>query len=101
MATIAAMGTTPCDCVEYHLLQVKFSTGATLREISSIAELIAFLAGIPGPSREAKRNVAEMVRWFKWNWSAASAWLPMLALRDKADRVIDGRREISETKGFV
>jgi hypothetical protein len=100
-ATIAAMGEPACGCAEYRLLQAKFSTGATLREITSVAEVISLLAQIPGPSREAKRNVGEMVRWFKWNWGVVRAWLPLLHLRDSDNLVIDGTREIGETKGLL
>jgi hypothetical protein len=100
MATIVAMGETACDCAEYRLLQIRFSTGVTLREISSIAEIVSILARIPGPSREAKRNVAVMMRWFRSNWPLVSGWLPALQLRDKDDRVINGKREIGETKGI-
>jgi hypothetical protein len=81
---------------EYHCLAVKFSSGVTLKELSSIAELVASFAAIPSPSRSAKRNFRLMMYWFKMNWLAVEPWLALVQLRDQDMQVIDSSRELKE-----
>jgi hypothetical protein len=81
------------------LLQAKFSRGVSLKELRSIAAVIAMQAWI-SPSRDAKRSYGLMVGWFISQWAEVAPWLPFVALRDTAGRAIDGRREAIE-RGLV
>jgi hypothetical protein len=87
-------------CPELRFLQLKFSTGLRLCELRSVASVTAALAGLPQPSRTTRRSYALLVAWFKANWAAAMAVLPLLQLRDSDHRVIDGRREMCE-RGII
>lgn len=82
---------------EYRWLAVKFSSGVTLKELSSVAEIASVLAQVDGPSREAKRNFRLLVCWFKKNWNRLVPWMACIHLRDRELRVIDGTRELMET----
>jgi hypothetical protein len=86
---------------EWVILQKKFSTGATLREIGSMGEIMSELIGIPPPPREAKRNVGEMLRWFRRHWCVICPWLPHVQLRDYKEQIIDGLRQMVETMGGI
>jgi hypothetical protein len=83
-------------CDEFHVLMRKFSSGITIRELSTVAELLATLANILPPSRDAKRNFRLMIAWFRAKWASVAPWLPLVHLRDEYDRVIDGAREVAE-----
>jgi hypothetical protein len=85
-------------CEEFRVLMGKFSSGITLRELSTVAELISALADIQPPSRDAKRSFRLMIGWFRARWAAVSRWLPLVHLRDEEDRVIDGTRELAEKR---
>jgi hypothetical protein len=80
---------------------VKFSSGVTLKELISIAEIAAALAKIGGPSREAKRNFRLMVCWFKTHWSRLTPWLNLIHLRDRDMNIIDSGREVTETGKYT
>jgi hypothetical protein len=84
------------DCHEFGILEAKFSTGASLAELASVAEVIAVSAKIAPPPREAKRNFGLMVQWFRTRWRSVAPWLPLVALTDVDGWVIDGRRELLE-----
>jgi hypothetical protein len=83
-------------CEEFHVLMRKFSSGITLRELSTVAELISAFADIQPPSRDAKRRFRLMIAWFRSKWAAVAPWLPFIHLRDEDNRVIDGVRELAE-----
>jgi hypothetical protein len=82
---------------EYHWLAVKFSSGVTLKELVSIAEIASTLADVNGPSRGDKRNFRLIVCWFKRNWTQLIPCLNLIQLRDEKMNIIDGTREIMET----
>jgi hypothetical protein len=82
---------------EYHWLAVRFSSGVTLKELVSIAEIAATLAKVQSPSRNDKRNFKLMVCWFKSHWDQLTPWLHLIQLHDEEMNVIDGNREVKET----
>ena len=85
---------------EFRVLQVKFSSGVTLRELTSIARILSLLAGIPEPPRTCKRSFPNLIKWFIANWQRVSPFLPCVQLRDDNNEIIDGRRELIE-KGYL
>jgi hypothetical protein len=86
------------DCHEFRVLAAKFSTGVTIRELASVAEIVSSLARISPPSRDAKRNFGLMIRWFRSRWTSVAAWLPFISLCDDDLRMIDGARELCDKK---
>jgi hypothetical protein len=82
------------------MLQIKFSSGVTLKELRSLATIIVLFGSVVPPGRNAKRHFPEMVKWFVDNWAQITPWLPLIALRDQNFRVIDGHREGLE-KGII
>jgi hypothetical protein len=81
---------------EFKALHLRFGSGVSVRELQSIATLIAQFAQIPGPSRSEKRNGIQLAKWYKRSWETVSEWLPLVELRDGNDRPIDGAREVFE-----
>jgi hypothetical protein len=84
------------NSAEFRALQAKFSSGVSLKELRSIAIVIAAHARIRPPSRDANRSYGLMVVWFIARWSDVAPWLPFVALRDATGRAIDGCREAVE-----
>jgi hypothetical protein len=87
------------DCFnweEFRFLQMKFSTGVTLRELSSIAMIVSSFAAVQPPSRDAKRRFPSLLQWFRDSWSAIAPFLPFVQLLDEKGLAIDGRRELVE-----
>jgi hypothetical protein len=94
---------TPIDALaseEFRLLQIKFSSGVTLKELRSVAAIIVMFGQVTPPGRNAKRHFPEMVKWFVNNWTQISPWLSFITLRDQNLPIIDGHREGIE-KGFI
>jgi hypothetical protein len=85
-------------CVEFKILQAKFSSGVTIRELQSVAEVLAGCTGILPPGREAKRSFAVLIKWYVRSWPRISPWLGIIELRDERGLVIDGQRESLEKK---
>jgi hypothetical protein len=85
---------------EFRALQAKFSSGVSLKELRSIAAVIAMHARIRGPSRDANRSYGLMIIWFIAQWADVAPWLPFVELRDATGRPIDGRREAVE-RGLI
>jgi hypothetical protein len=81
---------------EFRILQAKFSTGARLRELNSIAIVLATLAQVRPPGREEKRHFPKLIEWYKCSWPDITPWLPFVTLRDALDIPIDGNRELAE-----
>jgi hypothetical protein len=79
---------------------MRFGSGVSVRELQSMAMVIAYFANIPQPSRSEKRNGAQLAKWFQRSWSDIVPWLPLVQLRDVEDRPIDAQREFSD-KGIV
>jgi hypothetical protein len=79
-------------------LSLKFSSGVTLKELGSIANVLVSVTGIDPPGRAEKRKYNEMVAWFGANWAAIEPWMPLIALRDRNGRIIDGEREMIERR---
>jgi hypothetical protein len=86
------------DCREFRVLAARFSTGVTIRELVSVAEIVSSLARISPPSRDAKRNFGLMIRWFRSRWTSVGPWLPLISLCDEERCIIDGARELSDKK---
>jgi hypothetical protein len=81
------------DRAELHFLRARFSSGATLAELSSIATVISAMAGIQRPSRDTKRNINLLLKWFIDRWTCVYPWLTLISLRDVRGNVVDGARE--------
>jgi hypothetical protein len=81
---------------EFQFMCAKFSTGVTLKELRSIAAVVAHLSGVKGPSRNVNRNRLLLLQWFMDYWRVLSPWLALTHLRDSDGRVIDGSREFFE-----
>jgi hypothetical protein len=77
-------------------LRVSYGSGVCLRELASLADTFAALAGLLRPSREMRRQLRFLILWFEYYWCAISPFLPMVHLRDERGRVIDGMRELRE-----
>jgi hypothetical protein len=78
------------------LLHRKFSSGITLKELSSVAHVLVSVTRIDPPRRAAKWKYNEMIAWFSANWAVIEPWMPLIALRDRYGRMIDGEREMIE-----
>lgn len=74
----------------------KFSSGVTLTELRSVAEVIVECSGIGPPCRDAKRSFGLLLMWFRRNWAVIVPWLEIIQLRDENDCVVNGTREILE-----
>jgi hypothetical protein len=85
-------------CVELRLLQAKFSSGVTIRELLSVASVCAACAAIQPPGREAKRNFRLLMKWFIESWTRIGPWLAVVELRDERGVAIDGTREFMEKR---
>jgi hypothetical protein len=96
MALANSVFTNPCN--EFHFLQVKFSSGLTKNELTSIAVLTSILAHVDPPSRDAKRSIQGLLDWFRSEWAQIVPWLEFIQLRDAYDQPIDGSREQSEKR---
>jgi hypothetical protein len=83
------------DTVE-HALLTRFSFGARLPELRSIALIVAQFAGLHRPSRDSRRTYARMLGWFSDNWESISPWLECMHLRDDDDRIVNASREFCE-----
>jgi hypothetical protein len=87
-------------CKEFQVLQAHFSSGVLLRELSSIAIIIASLSGIKQPNRETRRRCPLLMQWYHNNWDTVGAWLPYVSLRDERLLPIDQWRERLEKKAM-
>jgi hypothetical protein len=87
-----------CRSIEFQTLQFCFSSGVRLRELVSVALVIADLGEIAAPGRRAKRHFDLLMDWYRQNWAVVAVWLPYVQLRDANDLSIDSRREVSERK---
>jgi hypothetical protein len=75
--------TRPVDALaseEFRLLQVKFSSGVTLKELRSLAAIIVSFRPVAPPGGNAERHFPDMVKWFVDNWAQVSPWMPFIAL---------------------
>jgi hypothetical protein len=72
---------------------MKFGSGVRVRELLSIALVIAQFASLEPPSRREKRNCEKLVSWYRRNWTEVTAWFPVVHLLDTENRPIDGGRE--------
>jgi hypothetical protein len=78
------------------VLQVKFSTGVRLRELRSIALVLATPSGLPPPSREAQRRSGMVLAWFREHWAVLLPLLPSVHLCDAQGNPINSARELSD-----
>jgi hypothetical protein len=75
-------------------LLARFSFGARLPELRSIALVVAHFAGLKTPSRDARRTYASVLQWFNENWPSVSPWVERVQLRDEHDQIVDAGREL-------
>lgn len=82
---------------EYRVLIQTFSSGATLKELCSIAIILTKInPEIKEPCRDAKRNFPLLMEWYHYNWCLIYPILPFIQLRDENKNVINGERELYE-----
>jgi hypothetical protein len=81
------------DCVEFRILQLRFSSGVTVHELSSVAGVLTRLVDVKAPSREENRNFSDLMKWYQRWWPRISPWLHLVNLRDERGHVVDYRRE--------
>lgn len=82
---------------EYRILIQTFSSGATLKELCSIAIILTRInPEIKEPCRDAKRNFPLLMEWYHYNWCLIYPILPFIQLRDENMNVINGERELLE-----
>jgi hypothetical protein len=96
---VASSGTIPIDPLdsdEFRFLCIRFSSGLTLKELRSVALVVAKVAGHPPPPRASLRNFQVLVEWFIEHWSVLMPILPFIGLADAEGIPIDGRREVFE-----
>jgi hypothetical protein len=67
-----------------------------IRELVSVAEVIADLGEIPAPRRAAKRHFHLLMDWYRQNWKTIGVWLPLVQLRDVNDVLINRHREVKD-----
>jgi hypothetical protein len=84
------------NCWEFQVLQSKFSSGVTLKELRSVAVVISLMGGLAQPNRFQKRSYCAMVDWYRKNWDVAWSYLRWIQLRDENDVPIDGVREVKD-----
>lgn len=81
----------------YRIIIQSFSSGVTLRELTSIAVIICkIVPKISEPSRMEKRCFNLLIEWFASNWELISPVLPFIHLCDENKKVINGERELIE-----
>jgi hypothetical protein len=79
-------------------LQLQFSSGVRHRELETVALILCSLNNqLPVPTRSERRSFALMIRWFETYWAKLEPILPLVALRDEFDEVINLKREQQET----
>jgi hypothetical protein len=84
------------DGEEFHTLQARFSSGVRLRELGSIATVIAAIAGLPRPNRPTRTHYLLLLQWLRTNWAVVQVWLPFITLLDDRGVPIDQNRESVE-----
>lgn len=82
---------------EYHILKMNFSSGFCLSELKAVSMILTTFFNVPKPNRDEKRSSTLLLGWFINNWSLIEPFLPLIQLRDKNNRIIDGKREMIET----
>jgi hypothetical protein len=93
---VSAASNEVAACEEFKILQVHFGSSVSLRELESLALVIAGCAHIPHPPREARRKFPMLIEWFRRWWHIVCPWLPLVQLRDTRNVPIDARRELTE-----
>jgi hypothetical protein len=81
---------------EYQALATRFSSGVTIHELASVAEVLSCLAGVAAPCRSEKRNFRQLICWFRAHWASVTPYLCAIQLRDSEGTVIDAGRESTE-----
>lgn len=83
-------------CEEFKFLMYKFSSGVRLKELASVGVIVAMMAEIPPPPRQAKRSFPLLIQWFRMNWNVLYPYLLLVELRDSTGCVINAQREALE-----
>jgi hypothetical protein len=82
----------------FEVLRHQFSSGVTIRELCSVAEVLASQTGVPPPGRVEKRSFQALMAWFVNCWAVVAPWLPVVTLCDDKCRPITGNRERQERR---
>jgi hypothetical protein len=67
-----------------------------LRELGSIAIVVASIAGIKPPIRKARRYYPQLINWYHENWERVVMWFLCVELRDDGGIPINHHREVSD-----
>jgi hypothetical protein len=76
-------------------LQAQFGVGCSLRELRSVALVVADCVGLT-LSRSAKRTLPGLIQWFDQNWSVLTPLLSLVCLLDEEGTPITLARELLE-----
>jgi hypothetical protein len=80
----------------WRALTQQFSTGVRHKELCSVALILSHCFGIQSIPRDARRSYPVLIKWFQDNWNEIRPVLPLIALRDDDNRVINFERESFE-----
>jgi hypothetical protein len=83
-----------CESHVWLQLRIAYGSGVTVKELDSLSQVMALVAGISRPPREVRRIFRRLIKWYEANWSEIEPLLPIVRLRDPCGRVIDGSREL-------
>ena len=96
-ANIKAKDFSYSKTVQWQVLQQRFTTGLTIKELTSIAVIIREVCPelpLKKMKRETKRNLTLLVQWFIENWNSISPILPYITLYDDNGNEINSSAEI-------
>jgi hypothetical protein len=79
--------------VAWDALTHHFSAGIRHRELCSIALVLSHCFGFPTISRDARRSYPVLIKWFHDHWPSIEPVMPLVALRDEEDGIIDHHRQ--------
>ena len=85
------------DTFQWEILQQKFSTGITIKELTSIAVIISNACPnlkLTKITRETKRTFSSLIQWFIDNWDAVYPILSYITLYDDSGNEINSSAEL-------
>ena len=83
------------SCYQWEVLQQKFTTGITFKELRSIALILEeMIPNLTKMDRPTKRSFPLLLKWFISNWSLIEMYLPYIHLVDDNFNVINGVSQI-------
>jgi hypothetical protein len=81
------------NCEAWRALTHQFSSGVRHKELSSVALVISHCFHVPAITRDARRSYPVLIKWFNDHWGKIQPIMPLIALHDEDDEIIDHKRE--------